>query len=131
MLWEFKLDSSQPLNKIFCKHLRSRCCISSDSTLFVNIKKIFRQNKTCTVFLENYNLAPLDMYRISKVNCIKAEGRIHSIYSMQRVNIIETIQTLYNMYSLTLTAGVTGVYLTFILCGLLPLEILHLQSSCQ
>ena len=38
--------------------------------------KIFRQKNT--IFFENFNLTPLDMYNgLSEVNCIKPEGRIH------------------------------------------------------
>ena len=49
------------------------CCISSGSTLFVNVKKIFRQKH-----LKLYYLTPLDMYNwLSQIYCIKPEGRIH------------------------------------------------------
>ena len=37
----------------------------------VKVKKLF------TIFFENYNLTPLDMFiRPSQVNCIKPEGRV-------------------------------------------------------
>ena len=46
-------------------------------TLFVKVKKIFRQNNSICFFL-NYNLMPLDMYNgLSQFYCIKLEGRTH------------------------------------------------------
>ena len=46
------------------------------STLFVKVKKIFRQKNT--IFFENYTLTHLDMYNgLSEVYCIKPEGRTH------------------------------------------------------
>ena len=46
------------------------------SSVFVKVKKIFRQNNT--IFYENYNLTPLDMYnRLSKVYGIIQEGKMH------------------------------------------------------
>ena len=54
-----------------------KCGISSGSTLFVKVKKIFRPKNT--IFFENYNLTPLDMYNgLSQVYCIKPKGKIHS-----------------------------------------------------
>ena len=45
------------------------------STLFAIAKKIFKQKNT--IFF-NYNRTHLDMYNgLSRVNCIKPEGRIH------------------------------------------------------
>ena len=38
-------------------------CISSGSTLFVKVNKIFRQKNT--IFFENYNLTPLDIYTMN------------------------------------------------------------------
>ena len=35
------------------------CCISSESTLFVKVKNIFRQKNT--IFFVNYTLTPLGM----------------------------------------------------------------------
>ena len=57
-----------PLNDQFCKQWRPRwnaakCCISSGSTLFEKVKKIFRQKNT--IFFKKINLRPLehvDMY---------------------------------------------------------------------
>ena len=47
--------------------------MKSGSTLFVKVKKIFRQKNT--IFLENYNWTPLDIYNgLSQVYCIKPEG---------------------------------------------------------
>ena len=44
------------------------------STLFVKVKNILKQK----IHFFKYNLTPLDMYnRLSKVYCIKPEGRIH------------------------------------------------------
>ena len=41
--------------------------------------KIDLQTKEYNIFLENYNLTPLDMYNgLSQVYCIEPEGRIHS-----------------------------------------------------
>ena len=49
---------------------------SSGSTLFVMVKKIFRQKNT--IFFGIFNLTPLDMYNgLSQVYCIKPEGGIH------------------------------------------------------
>ena len=51
-------------------------CILSGSSLFVKTKKIFRQNNT--IFFENYNLSPLDMYNgLSQVYCIKPDGSFY------------------------------------------------------
>ena len=46
------------------------------STLFVKVKKMLRQKHT--IFFENYNMIPLDMYN-GQVNCIKPEGKSISI----------------------------------------------------
>ena len=51
--------------------------ISSVSTLFVKVKKIFRQKNT--IFVENYNLTPRDtmlVQGLSQAYCIKPEGSI-------------------------------------------------------
>ena len=46
---------------------------ASGSTLFVMVKKIFRQKNT--IFFENFNLTPLDMYNgLSQVYYTKREG---------------------------------------------------------
>ena len=69
------LYSGQPINSTFTN---SECCISSGSTQFVKVKKIFRQKTT--IFFENYNQTPLDMYNgLSQVYCIKLEERGKSI----------------------------------------------------
>ena len=46
-------------------------------TLFVKVKKIFRQKNT--IFFLNYNQTTLNMYNgLSQSNCIKPEGKVHS-----------------------------------------------------
>ena len=45
------------------------------SPLFVMVKKHLQTKNT--IFLENYNLTPLDMYNgLSQVYCIEPKGRI-------------------------------------------------------
>ena len=49
------------------------------STVFVKVKKTFRQNNT--IFFFNYNLTLLEMYNVlSQDYCIKPEGRIRLRY---------------------------------------------------
>ena len=49
---------------------------ASGPTLFVMVKKIFRQKNT--IFFENFNLTALDMYNgLSQVYYTKREGRTH------------------------------------------------------
>ena len=77
----------KPNKGYFVKQWRPRwnatlCCISSGSTLFVKVKKSFRQKNT--IFFGNYNLTPLDMYNgLSKF--IVSNQKEESI-SIQRVN---------------------------------------------
>ena len=52
------------------------CCISSESTLSVKVKKIFRQKNS--IFFLICNLTLLDMYNgLSQAYCIESEGRIY------------------------------------------------------
>ena len=65
------------LTKLQTVKTQMKCSISAGSTLFVKVKKIFRQKIQYIVFFYNYNLTPLDMYTgLSQVDCIKPEGRI-------------------------------------------------------
>ena len=49
------------------------CSISSGSTLFVRVKKVFRQK--IQSFFDNYNHTPIEMY--NGLYFIKPERRIH------------------------------------------------------
>ena len=60
-------------------------CMLSGVTLFVQVKKIFRQNN---YIFERYNLTSLDMYNgLSKVYCIKPQGRISKYYWVDKNHI--------------------------------------------
>ena len=54
-------------------------CISSGSTLFVKVNKIFRQNNT--IFFENYNLIPL-IYTMNYPKLIVSNQKEESIISI-------------------------------------------------
>ena len=49
---------------------------------FIRVHTVYKDKNAFqtknTIFFENYNLTPLDMYNgLSQVCCIKLEGRIH------------------------------------------------------
>ena len=84
----------KPLNEYFCEDPDMKCSImlSSGSTLFLRVKKIFRQKKI-QYCLKNYNMTPLGMYiRLSQVYCInQKEGSI----SIQRANVLPLLVRSY------------------------------------